>query len=536
MLSLLRKYKLFLWAILIFLILKIFLSYNYLLFHTFAELISIVVAFSLFIITWNSREQISNQFLVTFGIAALFIAILDTFHTLAYTGMPIFPDEKYYANQFWIGTRFLESLAVLFGFIFLKRNTKLNFYLLFLALSAVAILLSLSILYWGFFPVCYIKDVGQTTFKVVAEYVIIGILGISLFFIFKNKNLFEKSIFGLIVASIVSAIITEFAFTLYISNYGISNQVGHFFKLITFFLIYKANIEKGFTEPNQILFKRLNESNEKYKQQSDQLAKLNIRNIEINKQLEEHLTEIKTLNEDLEEKNNNLKELNATKDRLFSIIGHDLKNPFNTLLGFNQILVKRADKYTPEKIKEIAKNMHNVSNRAYILLENLLNWSRIQTNRLNPSPKTLSAKEIVEEIIMLTSSSAKAKEINLSYDVEDKTLYADEEMLKTVLRNLTTNAIKFTHQNGEIKISAKAGEENILFSIEDNGVGMTEEQIENLFKVEENNSTNGTNNEKGSGLGLILCKEFIEKNAGKLHVESSKNKGSKFSFTVPLSN
>ena len=230
-----------------------------------------------------------------------------------------------------------------------------------------------------------------------------------------------------------------------------------------------------------------------------------------------------------------LEQLNATKDKFFSIIAHDLKNPFNALIGFSHILMHNTKDYSSGEIENFATHMNTVSKEAYTLLENLLEWSRLQTGKLIPNIIETVPSDLIFEVKLLCQPMAISKEINLETDISvNNCILADKEMLKTVLRNLVTNALKFTHPKGTITISTKAIEDYIQFTVSDTGIGIEQEYLDRLFLVDCKLSKPGTSNEKGTGLGLILCREFVEKNKGKIWVESKVGIGSSFIFTIPL--
>lgn len=515
-------------AVILFLV--VCLNHSYLLFHVFVELFSVVIAFSLFTITWNSRKVLDNQYLFFIGIVALFIGILDTFHIVTYQGMNIIKSPNFYANQFWIATRFLESIAILTGFVFLKRRIKLRSEILFAILSVITSVVILSILYWEIFPVCFIKDVGQTKFKIYSEYIIITILIISLIFLVKNKTSFTNNVFKLLVGSIIFAIITEFSFTLYISNYSFSNQVGHFTKLITFYLIYKANVETGFVKPTETIFKNLKNSEERFRIQSIELAELNKNYVALNEELKSNLQEVNSLNETLHE-------LNATKDKFFGIIAHDLKNPFNSMLGFSDMLNENFDSYDTTEQKKILGLIHTGIQNTYNLLDNLLLWSQSQKGIINFKPEKSNLFLLANDSISLLNQSAEKKSISLINQIpENVFVKADKNMLSVILRNLISNAIKFTSTGGEVILKAEDKERFTEIEIKDTGVGIAKEVQSKLFDISKNTSTHGTEKETGTGLGLILCKEFTEKNNGKIWVNSELGKGSSFKFTIPSFN
>lgn len=230
-----------------------------------------------------------------------------------------------------------------------------------------------------------------------------------------------------------------------------------------------------------------------------------------------------------------LRELNATKDKFFSIIAHDLKNPFNDLMGFTQLLALNIEKYDKSKIEQFVNIIHQSSKLAYNLLENLLDWSRSQTGTLKFNPEKIPINKLVDENIDLLESTARNKSIQI-YSEFDKELFAfaDKNMVRTIIRNLISNAIKYTNQGGHINIKSYSDNKVCEISVSDSGIGISEENIAKIFKIDESFSTIGTEREKGTGLGLILCKEFVEKSGGKLWVKSEPNKGSTFFFTLPL--
>ncbi len=230
----------------------------------------------------------------------------------------------------------------------------------------------------------------------------------------------------------------------------------------------------------------------------------------------------------------NLREANATKDRFFSIIAHDLKGPFNSLLGYTDVLMNYWDSYPDEKRKEFVKTIHQQSDRLFRMLENLLEWSRMQLGKIKRRPVMINLSQLGNSELMFLKPQAEKKKITLKTDIpEDAQAFGDGNMLSTVIRNLLSNAIKFTHPEGEIRISARPEGDLMQISVSDNGVGIAEDNIAKLFRIDKHFSTYGTNKEAGTGLGLILCKDFVEKNGGRLWVESELGQGSHFKLTIP---
>ncbi len=251
----------------------------------------------------------------------------------------------------------------------------------------------------------------------------------------------------------------------------------------------------------------------------------------------------------LNEFNAELKELNFNKDKFFSIVAHDLRSPFQGMLGFTELILEEIDTLSNAEIKEYVQKVHDSSYSTFTLLENLLNWSRLQTGRMQINPVEFNIREEVKLIISLLAANAQSKNVYFNNEIAPYlNVNADQQMIHSILLNLTTNAIKFSFPGGRISFNAKivdmdedssektslSGRYCLEISVSDNGVGMSAEVLSKLFAVESHFSLAGTANEQGSGLGLIIVKEMTEKQGGKLQISSETNKGSVFSFTIPL--
>jgi len=246
------------------------------------------------------------------------------------------------------------------------------------------------------------------------------------------------------------------------------------------------------------------------------------------------LTSRKKAEETLRASEAKLSELNAQKDKFFSIIAHDLLNPFNSIVGFSELLMDRINEKDYKEIDEYAKIINQSSQQVKDLLMNLLEWSRTQIGRIQFKPENFDLVDLIVENKMLFDVIAGQKAITINnVSPHEITVFADRPMISTVLRNLISNAIKFTRKGGKINISSEKRANDILVSVSDNGIGIAHGRLEKLFCIDKNDSTSGTNNEKGTGLGLILCKEFVENHGGKIWIESEEGKGSTFSFTLP---
>ena len=226
---------------------------------------------------------------------------------------------------------------------------------------------------------------------------------------------------------------------------------------------------------------------------------------------------------------------NAMKDKLFSIIAHDLRGPVGNFGSALEVLIENLDTFDKETLSEILIDLKNSASRSYELLQNLLKWARSQNNTIEFAPTSQNLNNIINENIDLLQSSAAQKQITITTDIKDEiSVFADENMLKTILRNLLSNAIKFSFNRGLVVVKAKKADDFAEIVVKDFGVGIKTENLEKLVSTHEHFSTYGTANEKGTGLGLNLCKDFVERNGGKMTIESKEGAGTEISFNLPL--
>ena len=278
-----------------------------------------------------------------------------------------------------------------------------------------------------------------------------------------------------------------------------------------------------------------------------------------NNELEKTQLELKILNEQLEElvdertekltqeinsrklaeleinqKNEELKKNNAEKDMLFSIIAHDLRAPFNGFIGLTEVMLEDATTFTAAQLNNYSQRLNDSAHNLYQLLENLLEWAQIQKQTITFLPKEINLSSVVSQSTGEMKERALQKGISIVNEIEkEKFIFADEKMIRTIMRNLISNAVKFTHYGGSVGVKSKNLQNGMIeISVSDSGVGISKDKIESLFVVGSNNGTKGTDGELSTGLGLVLCKEFVEMHGGKIHVESVLNKGSVFSFTL----
>ena len=244
--------------------------------------------------------------------------------------------------------------------------------------------------------------------------------------------------------------------------------------------------------------------------------------------------ELKAKNAELDEKNGQLNLLNADKDKFFSIIAHDLRNPIGALRELPQLIAENLDNYSKDELRRLITMQRDAARNLFELLENLLTWSRMQRGLIDFNPEPIQVSALVQRSIALLMPSAAQKAITLTQAVNPSLLgMADHKMIDAVVRNLISNAIKFTNQGGTIEVSGNDDGAFMTIAVKDNGVGIGEQFLPKLFRIDEQYRRTGTANERGTGLGLILCKEFVERNGGEIRVESKVGNGSTFSFTLP---
>jgi signal transduction histidine kinase len=243
----------------------------------------------------------------------------------------------------------------------------------------------------------------------------------------------------------------------------------------------------------------------------------------------------KNLASELKNKTTELHELNVSKDKFFSIIAHDLKNPFNVLVSYTGILKTDLDLFTKEELQQIISDLNEASENGYNLLQNLLLWTRSQTNRIHILKSNFVLANVLTDVKALAELNLADKEQTLSIEIDPNLrVYADKDMIAVVLRNLVFNAIKFSVKGSAISLRASLTGANVRVDVIDSGIGIAEESMKNLFAIDKNTMIQGTEGETGTGLGLVLCKEFVEKNDGKIWVESKLGEGSVFSFLLPV--
>jgi len=460
--------------------------YNYLLFHSLAELFSIVVACSIFVIVWNTRRLLDNSYLLFVGIAYLFIGALDLLHTLAYTGMNVFPGRQTnLPGQLWIGARYAESLSLLLAGFFIGRRLKLH--LLLLGYCAVFVAVVLSIFWWDVFPICFVEKSGLTAFKKISEYVICLILVASIAQLLRNRARFDRGVLRLLIASIAVTIASEFSFTLYVHAYGLPNLIGHYLKLVSFYLIYKALIQTGLVRPYSLLFREL-------KQTVAQLERSN-----------------------------------AELEQFAHVASHDLQAPLAVITDYVRLLQRaykgkldgRADTFIAGAVEGVGRMQE--------LIRDTLAYSRVET-RGRPFER-VACSDAVDQALTNLRVTIKESGGVVAYDPLPSVM-ADGPQLVQLFQNLIDNALKFRRDEPpEVRIGAEQKDGDWLFFVRDNGIGIPPEAAERIFAMF--GRVHGKSEYPGTGIGLAICRKIVDRHGGRIWVESEPGKGATFYFTIP---
>ena len=496
-----------LWFGFFFLLLIVKSFHNFLLFHLSVELFSIVIAFIMFALVLNLFDKIESDYFIFLGLIYGFIGGLDLLHTISYQGMGVFPDHT--ANlptQLWIIARYVESISLLISFYFL--NHKINVFKVTYTYIGIITLLLLSVFWWGVFPDCYLSGIGLTNFKVMSEYIVILFLAVALGVLIYYKQRFEKKMYFYMFLSILFTIISELFFTFYVSVYGLSNIIGHFAKVISFYLIYKSVVEVGLRKPYNTIFNRIVQTKDK-----------------------------------LAQKNNEL-------EQIISVISHDLRSPLANISGFGKEIEfslnelqaelddsnlrsnkkERIDVILEEDLSEAVDYILTSSNNMSKMLSGLLKVSRINNSSL--TREDVNIKKLIETIITDYKYKIETNNIKLEID-EMPNCVADQLLIKQVFSNLIDNAIKYSKQENQAKviIAGKKKEKEVVYSIQDNGVGISDEDQKKIFNIFEQLN----NSKQGEGLGLALVKKIISLHQGQIWVESTVGVGTTIFFTLPAS-
>ncbi len=455
---------------------------NYLLFHSAVEIFSAMVAVSMFAITWNARKIMKNDYILFLSIAFVFVGIIDFFHALAYKGMGVFPRfDSDLPTQLWIAGRYLLAGSFLAAPLFFRE--KLNESLTIMVYLGISILLALSMFIWRNFPASYVEGVGQTPFKIVSEYIIILLLLVSLLVLRRYRHRFNGRVFFLLSLSIFIGIVSEMMFTLYIGVYDFFNMLGHFAKFFSYYLVYKAIVEIGLSQPYSLLLREM-------------------------------------------------KQLERRKDEFISMITHELKTPLTSIKGYLQILNRAGGRKHGDRNFELISRANLHADKLDKLITDLLDVTSIDMGRFELKNEEFSVEELVKESIDTIQVANPKHQIIYKGKLRQK-IKGDKGRLEQALTNLLTNAVKYSPNSKKIIVGASRKNGAVEISVTDFGIGIPKRKQRSIFeKFYRVPSDQGWT--EGLGLGLYVTKEIIERHQGKIWMESMVDKGSTFYFRLPL--
>jgi signal transduction histidine kinase len=473
---------------------------NYVLMHTLSEMFSIIVAGSIFLIAWNTRRIASNSYILFLGISFLFVSLLDLFHTLAYKGLNAFPGfvDANLPTQLWVAARYTGSISLLIAPLLIDKKLRLPVVFGIYGISTGLLLFSIFV--WGIFPECYREGQGLTHFKIGSEYVICVFFLAALGLLIKRRDRFVPAVFLLLAASTALRIVTELMFTLYTGVFDAFNMAGHFFKVLSFYLFYKALVVAALVDPYTNLFRQL------------------------------------------AEKTRELERSNAELEQFASLVSHDLKEPLSTIGGFAELLHDRYSDRLDGKGRGHLIRIVEGTLRMERLINGLLSFSRITTKGRQfeevPLDRALGAA--------LENIRSSLNECNAVIETAPlPVINGDEVQLIQLFQNLIANAVKY--RGPEIpwititarplpRVESAARKTNGVpgawhyISVADNGIGIDSRDHDRIFRMFERVRTSASAD--GNGIGLAVCKKIVERHGGKIWVESEPGKGATFNFTI----
>jgi len=473
-------------------------TYSYLLFHSISEILIVAVAAAVFLGSWSARGYPETQPFVLLGIGYFFVAILEILHALAYQGMDVLPAGQDYATKLWVAARGLQAV-VTFAFTVLEivRRTVPSF-VAFLVVGGLAAIAVASIFVWNVFPLCLVEGSGVTPCKKASEYVISALLVVTVILILRTHESIDRRERVLLAAAFALNAAAEIVFTYYVSAYGTQNLIGHLLILGSFILAYEALFATKVRGRVAL---------------THELMRSTAR---------------------LERSEAELRAANLSKDQFLSIIAHDLRNPISGFLSLTEVLAGQFPRLEKRRAHELCLLLRESARQTSELLESILQWANAQTGRLVARPSPFALDELCEGIVAQHSSAARRKQIAVLNRVPASSIaWADPDMIATVIRNLVSNALKFTPRGGSVVVSAARDGAWDRISVADTGRGMSSEETAKLFRIEVRRTTEGTDGEHGNGIGLILCRELVALNRGKIEVVSEPGRGSTFTVVLP---
>ena len=477
---------------------------DYLLFHSFADMITVFIAASVFVVVWNSRKRLDNNYYLFVGIAFLFFGFFDFLHLLGNKNMGVFPEYGNLGPTLYIVSRYILSLSLVAAPLFIRR--RFNVVAAFAVYSTVSVLLLLSIFYWKNFPVTYVEGNGLTPFKVISDYITCAILAVAIGTLLFSRKYFEPRIIRMFVWALVLSIATGLAFTLYTDPFGIMNLVGHFFQIGSFSLVYFAFVETALTKPQDMLYLSLKDSKE-------EALRLN--------------AELERLNLELKQEIAQREKVDQIKDEFIGLVSHELRSPLTVVIG--ALNTAMDERISEDEAKLLLKDAASSAETLSVILDNMLELSRYQAGRLTLARDVVKIEEIAARVAARIGQKYEGHKFVLEIP-GISSVRADKVRLEQVLYNLIDNAAKYSPEGSCVRVFGRSEPDNTVVGVSDEGIGISPENQKKLFAPFSRIPGCGV---KGIGLGLVVCKRLVEAHGGRMWIESQPSKGSTFLFTLP---
>lgn len=457
-----------------------------------------MIAFGIFIYGWNARKYIENSFILFLGVGYLFVGALDFLHFLAYQGMGVFSQaDPNLSTQLWMAARYLESLTLLTSLLFIKKYASPH-----VLLAGFAILTAIiigSIFYWQTFPVCYVADVGLTSFKKISEYAVCVIFLISLYILHKKRDELDNQVHKYICWSLILTVMAELAFAQYMHVYGITNTAGHFLKIMSYYLIYKAIVFTGIIRPLDLIFLELKKKD---------------------LQLKEDLSTIMALEKD--------------RGIVLSMLVHDMKTPLISIKGFSSLLLKKPELLVNSKSREYVDVIYRQSENLEKLVHDFLISSRSGHGNLALNIDQCNLQDLLKEIIENYLNQCKDTGLQIEPSIQQTSLTVpiDRSRFHRAISNLLDNAMRFSPPNGTIFLKLNVGEKEFTLEIQDQGPGIPDNDLMEIFKPFYRGAAQKDSN--GYGLGLAGVKTIVESHGGVVRAGNTESGGAVFIIVMPL--